>query len=298
MIDRPIFVVGTGRSGLSPLLDLVAYHPEFAWPSNYHNKIKNPKTAAYFSRFVELPLISGQIKYIRFMPAHAETYELWDRCYYGFRRPFRDLRKDDVTPHIINKFTQTMKDILEGHGKKRIIVEYSGWSRITFLKEIFPTAKFIHIIRDGRAVANSLTNVGFWHGWEGTSKWRWGDPGDELLEKLEKYGNSFIALAAVQWKMLVSNIQTTGCQLPSDDFMLIKYEDMVEDPLEVAAKCVKFCQVDGENQKFLNHLKTVTIVNANTSSYRIPAWKENYSTEQISMLDDLIGQDLCYFGYS
>ena len=56
-------------------------------------------------------------------------------------------------------------------GKREFIAEYSGWSRIAFFNEIFPHCRFIHIVRDGRAVANSLLNVSYWKGWEGIHKW-------------------------------------------------------------------------------------------------------------------------------
>src|SRR3712207_7426845 len=42
------------------------------------------------------------------------------------------------------------------------------------LSEIFKDAKFIHLMRDGRAVANSLLHVYFWSGWKGPGNWGWG----------------------------------------------------------------------------------------------------------------------------
>jgi len=43
--------------------------------------------------------------------------------------------------------------------------------RIGFLQAIFPDAKFIHIVRDGCAVANSRMNAPFWKGWQGLNTW-------------------------------------------------------------------------------------------------------------------------------
>ena len=56
-----------------------------------------------------------------------------------------------------------------------------------------------------------------------------GMPWPELLDKLAKYEDSFLALAAIYWKILVSNISEKSRLLPADDFLLVRYEDLVED---------------------------------------------------------------------
>jgi len=42
---------------------------------------------------------------------------------------------------------------IDSQKKPVFIHKYTGWSRIAFFKEIFPEARFVHVIRDGRAVA-------------------------------------------------------------------------------------------------------------------------------------------------
>ncbi|GAJ21506.1 unnamed protein product, partial [marine sediment metagenome] len=83
------------------------------------------------------------------------------------------------------------------------MIKLTGWSRIEYIKELFPDAKFIHILRDGRGVANSLINVDFWKGWEGPHKWRWGMLNEEKMKEWNKYDQSFVILAAMEWKILV-----------------------------------------------------------------------------------------------
>ena len=66
--------------------------------------------------------------------------------------------------------------------RNRLLIKITGWPRIGYLNEIFSDAKFIHILRDGRAVANSLINVEFWRGWQCPQNWRFG----RLTEKQQK----------------------------------------------------------------------------------------------------------------
>jgi hypothetical protein len=91
----------------------------------------------------------------------------------GFRRPCRDLLPQDVTLKKKEAIQNVVAQMLT-RKRNRLVVKITGWPRIGFLKEIFPDAKFIHILRDGRAVANSYINVPFWWGWRGLANWRWG----------------------------------------------------------------------------------------------------------------------------
>lgn len=88
-IEHPVFVIGTGRCGSTTLMDLIAYHPAFAWPSQYTARLPGLKRAAMFSKMVDLPVIGSRLKFKRFTPKHAENYEQWNRCFAGFAEPFR-----------------------------------------------------------------------------------------------------------------------------------------------------------------------------------------------------------------
>ncbi len=296
-IDRPLFVIGTGRSGLTPLMDLIAYHPAFAWPSQYNERWPKVRALSALSRVVDVPPFDSRLKYRRGVPKHTEGYPLWARCFPGFAEPFRDLEAADVTPYAERQFRDTVADILRYQRKPRFVAEYSGWSRIAFLKAIFPDARFIHIVRDGRAVAHSYTNVDWWNGWEGVYRWRLGVPDQETLDKLEGYRYSFLALAAVYWRILVRNIMDRSRELPAGDFLLLRYEDLVADPEKEAFRCIEFAGLEADDGRFRRHLRSVRIVDANRHRMRIPPWREALDEEQIRMFADLAGDELAEFDY-
>jgi hypothetical protein len=296
-VDRPVFVIGTGRSGLSPLMDLVAYHGAFAWPSQYNDRWPSRPELSALSKVVELPVIRGRLKFVRRVPKHAEAFRLWRWCFPGFAEPFRDLEASDVTPHVRRRFHQVVGAITRYQRKPRFIAEYSGWSRIRFLREIFPDAKFIHIVRDGRAVVHSLLTVRWWDGWHGVHRWRIGPPGPDVLEELERHGHSFTALAAAYWKILVANIADRGEELPEDDLLTVRYEDLVADPEKEARRCVAFAGLDPDDPAFLRHLRAVRIVDANHEHLRIPPWREAFDRRDLEVIEDVAGPELARFGY-
>lgn len=298
-VDRPVFVIGTGRSGLSPLMDLIAYHPAFAWPSQYHARFPAKPRVSRLSRVVDLPLVRSGLKFrVRpYMPVHDESYPFWDHLFHGFSQPFRDLLASDVTPWVRERVRRALAEIVRYQGKTHFVAEYSGWSRVEFLKAIFPEARFIHIVRDGRAVANSLTHVAWWRGWQGVHRWRLGVPEPALLEALEKYEHSFLALAGIYWKILIRNLVEKTSGLSADEFRLVRYEDLVADPPATARACIALAGLDADLPRFRAHLRTVAIVDANSQTMRIPSWRRNMSHEQIAMLDDLLGEELALFDY-
>lgn len=296
-IKKPVLVIGTGRSGLTPLMQLIAYHKDFSWPSQYNTRFPNHYGVSFISRIVELPFFNSRLKYMRFVPRHAEAFELWDNLFHGFRSPFRDLVADDVTPSVKNRFRHAVAQIMKYQRKPRFIAEYSGWSRIEFLRDIFPDAQFIHIVRDGRAVANSLTNIYYWMGWEGVYKWRWGALAEPLQRQWQKYDCSFLALAGIQWKILINNIMDKSSLLDKDSVLLIRYEDLVDNPETIAHQCLDFVGIDRNCRKFKKHSSTVKIVDANKQNFRIRAWRDNMSSKQMDMLNDLLADELARLDY-
>jgi hypothetical protein len=298
-IERPAFVIGTGRCGLSPLMDLIAFHRDFAWPSQYNDRFPKRLWLSRLSRLSDLGLLNGRVKFrlSRYVPHHSETFSLWDGIFAGFGRPARDLVAADVTGWVKQRFRQVVAEIVRHQGKQRFIAEYSGWSRVEFMREIFPAAQFVHIVRDGRAVAHSLIHVDYWEGWRGVHQWRWGVPEPALLEQLERYDGSFLALAAIQWKLLVRNLLDKTARLPDADLKLVRYEDLVGDPHSTALECARFLGVDPDSAHFRKHVQTVPIVDANTRTLRIPSWRKNLSSGQVRMLDDLLADELEHFGY-
>ena len=297
-VDSPVFVIGTGRCGTTALMDLIAYHGEFTWPSQYTARWPRRPQLAALSRIVELPPFTSRWRFTRYVPKHAENYSEWDERFPGFAEPFRDLVASDVTPLVKERIRASVRDLTRFQGKPRYITKYTGWSRIGFVKEIFPDAKFIHIVRDGRAVAYSYTTMPWWDGWAGAERSRWALP-ELMLRELERHDRSFVALAALQWRMLIDDISQASATLPDDDVLLLRYEDMVRDPIATARRGISFAGADPHDRRFEAHLDRAArrIVDPD-SRPSPPPWKRNLSPAQIEMVNELCAEQLRRFDYA
>ena len=97
--------------------------------------------------------------------------------------------------------------------------------RIRFLNKVFPDAKFIHIVRDGRAVVASLINVKFWKNlvpWilRGSTGAVNGNPDADEIE-----------LASYLWKAEIRQIYRDIKEIPSHRFYEITYENFTASPI-------------------------------------------------------------------
>ena len=68
----------------------------------------------------------------------------------------------------------------------------------------------VYVVRDGRAVVNSLINYPGWEGTKGIKKWRLGyTPNKEEMKFLNQNKHSLQSLAALEWKTIIKNINVT-----------------------------------------------------------------------------------------
>ena len=95
------------------LLDAVAFHPEFGWPSQYNMVLPGKPWVSKASRLADYPpFTSRRLKFSKFTPRHWEAYEFWNHLFHGFATPYRDLAADDVTELVRQKFHSAISDIL------------------------------------------------------------------------------------------------------------------------------------------------------------------------------------------
>jgi omega-hydroxy-beta-dihydromenaquinone-9 sulfotransferase len=296
-VSQPLFVIGTGRCGLTPVMDLLTVHRDLAWPSQYNRRFPDRPAISLLSRMVDhRPLASHRLGWR--LPVHDEAYPFWDGLFGGFAEPDRDLVASDVTPYVAEQLRSGVAGIQRYQGKPRFIAEYSGWSRIGFMRAVFPDARFVHVIRDGRAVANSFLNVSWWAGYRGVHRWQFGLPDAEETELLERFGDSFVARAGIHWRRLVRNIDAAAAQLDDSSYRVVRYEDLVREPVATTLETMAWAALATDDAVLARRMSKVPIVDANTTRFRIPSWRENLTAEQIAMLDVILERELAQFGYA
>lgn len=285
-IPKPIIVLGTGRCGSTVFHHVLSAHPGVMWLSNLCQRY--PTKPAWNRRAVTAmgsPLVRRILGW-RILP--SEAYRFWDRYTYGFGSACRDLVQADVTPRMKKQVRAAIAPMLTSE-RSRLLVKIAGWSRIGFLDEIFPDAKFVHIVRDGRAVTSSLLHVDFWRGWQGPQNWNAGMLSPEDQAVWEGHDRSFVALSALQWKIRTRAIEAARCQIDPARFREIKYETFCERPLETCREVLEFAEL-APSAAFDQHVQAAEIKDSNR-------WRDDLTDAQQAIVEDLLRDDLRRHGY-
>jgi omega-hydroxy-beta-dihydromenaquinone-9 sulfotransferase len=287
-ITKPIFIVGTGRCGSTLFHRLLATHPQLMWLSGFSHRFPDkPSLNRQAVTAVGSPLLKGILgRKIR----PAEAYGFWDAHAYGFSEPCRDLVRSDVSTKVKKQVRAALQALLTPE-RNRMLVKITGWPRIGFLNEIFEDAKFIHIKRDGRAVASSLLHVGFWRGWYGPQGWRAGLLSPEDQATWESYDRSFTALAGIEWRIQMRAMEAARRALDPKLFFEVKYEAFCEQPLETYRQVLEFAELPWSAELE----KAVKEASIRSTSNR---WRDDLTPAQQGILDNLLREDLQRYGYN
>jgi omega-hydroxy-beta-dihydromenaquinone-9 sulfotransferase len=288
-VTKPIFIVGTGRCGSTAFHTLLARHPRLMWLSGFAEEFPDrPEWNRWAVTAVGNPLVRAVFG-SRIKP--GENYGFWYRHAYGFAEPGRDLVRSDVTPRVRKQLLSVFGRMLTGP-RDRLLVKLTGWSRIGFLNEIFSDAKFIHIVRDGRAVASSLMHISSWQwrGWYGPYSWRYGPLSPEDQTTWEASERSFAVLAGLQWRIHTRAIESARRELDPRRFLQVRYEDFCAQPAETCQQVVEFSELP-DSPSFRRHVQAAAIKDMTNR------WRADLSEQQQRMLNDVLGDDLRRYCY-
>ena len=290
MIDRPVFIFGIGRSGTTLFLNVLAFHPDFAWFSNFSKRFPSHVSVAFLSRIHDIPMADRLFsKSLRYLPRPAESYSMLNYCTDSVFTAPKMLNASDVTESARRRYRAIVEDYMRIQGKSRFIQKHVGFARIRYLKAIFPDALFIHVYRDGRAIVNSMNNVTWWTGDLHTCWW-WGDMEPEYMREYLDSGKEPIVLAGIVWKTVMDLIDEECAELPDDQLIRIRYDEMISDLPGTMRKVVKFCGLR-ESQRFERHVRNMRVMNMDTK------WVKMLSDRQKELLRHCLDKHLMKYGF-
>ncbi|MEJ3745111.1 sulfotransferase [Actinomycetes bacterium KLBMP 9797] len=246
-------VVGTGRCGSTLVQEVLSRHPAVGFISGVDDKLARLNLSGRYNgrlyrRLAPRPAGMTSLKHSRRLlergrlrVAPSEAYQLLDRHVFGgFSRPCRDLTADDLTPFVERRLRHFFDDRIRRQGCDILLQHLTGWPRTGFLRAAYPDLRVIHVVRDGRAVANSWLQMGWWDGWRGPDNWLYGPLPAALRREWEEANRSFPVLAALGWKMLMEAFAQARAAHPAEQWLDVRYEDLVREPSEQAARMLAF----------------------------------------------------------
>jgi len=181
---KPIFIIGFPHSGTSVLTSIFKDHPLVAnW---------------------------------------TEASEVWEPYW---EENLQDDEYDKLTPKYekdvkqvdIMRISDAFNRFLKSQKKDRILNKNPrNTVRINYIKKIFPDAKIVHIIRDGREVVNSLTR----------------NTDGSTIEKI-----------CERWINSINEVKSQSSKILKSDFYEMYYEDFCDNPKKNISKAYEKCEL-------------------------------------------------------
>lgn len=210
--NKPIFIVGCQRSGTT-LLRLIL---------NAHSCIAIPEEARFLAPLLKYKNIDKNYKgaellTLRNYLKNNKQFALWNFDSFGFFAKLDSLESISLRDLIDLMFSSYC-----AYENKTIWGDKSlFFGSVPILHRLFPDARFIHIIRDGRDVFDS---------------WR----------KIDKT-KSNPAVISLDWAYKEKSINTAFDKLPDDKKLSVKYEDLINSPGQMIKKLCNFLEIPFEH---------------------------------------------------
>jgi hypothetical protein len=287
------FVLGTGRCGSTLVHEVLARHPAMAFVSNVQDRVPLPAWAGrwnnqLYARVPERFTTKGRLRF-----APSEGYRLLEREVSSIlSAPARDLTAGDVTPWLERR----TRALFEAHARAQnlpvFLHKFTGWPRARFLQRVFPEARFVHVIRDGRAVANSFLQMPWWRGYAGPDEWGWGPLSDPDRAAWEGSGRNFAVLAGLEWKLLLEAFELAKAEVQPGRWLEIRYEDFVAQPREMTADLLGFLGLEW-NATFERGFAGYAFREGRTAAFR-----KDLGMHDLDQLERCLAETLERYGYA
>lgn len=231
-VKKPIFIIGTGRSGTTILGIVLSIHRDIAF-------LNEPK-ALWNSAYDGEDLIG--------------SYNRGDATY--------RLDAEDASSDVIQAMHRMFGWYLTVTGAQRVADKYPELIfRVPFVRAIFPDAKFLFLARNGWDTCNSIEQwsgrlgkqhkCGEVHDWWGVDNRKWkllvkqivsNDPGLSPYSTEIAGFTKHLDMAAVEWIVTMREGLHLQKQYP-DAVHTVVYEKLTTNTKEVMEEICKFCEL-------------------------------------------------------
>jgi hypothetical protein len=299
--DTVFFVAGEMRSGTSWLRHSLSDHPEIACGQE----------GSFFGRGYdseEIPVYTGPVSSLTRALAlsrelktwHALPWNLWSD---GYDEDLRNLSRLCVDYFLSKEVARTGRRIVGDKSPQHT-------ENLDEIYEIYPDARIIHIVRDGRDVAVSAM-----HHWWRLARDREGGvfeltPEELLLsEGRSIFTQERLAQLARRWEYRTGKGSHDGTTLYGERYLEIRYEDLLVDTTSVFRKILEFLGAGSEDRVIERCLRSSSFERASSrrqgeedsaSFFRKGVagdWRDVFTERDRELYKQLAGERLVEFGY-
>ena len=286
------FVLGTGRCGSTVFHEILVGHPDVAFVSNLEDHVAALAGTTRWNSRLYRPARPTTTRKARLRFAPSEAYDALAREVSPMLvDPVRDLRRDDLTPWLERRLVSFFEARRHAQGRTHLSHKLTGWPRAELLAAAFADARFVHVHRDGRAVASSWLQMPWWRGHLGPSAWHFGPLPDDLAERWERSGRSFVALAGLGWVLLMRRYREVRTSIGAGRWTDLPYERLVEDPDGSFASILDFLGLDADAEFDRWRSRWPLHLDARDR------FRSDLGPDAVAVLDDVMADELGAWGY-
>jgi Sulfotransferase family len=231
-------------------------------------------------------------------PDGTVTPELVEKLFSHRRFPRLGLEPERVADLVRDEqkhYVQFVVELFDLHGRaegKPLVGEKSpGYVKhLATMHELFPQARFVHLIRDGRDVALSAL------------AWK---KAERSLGRYPTWQDDPLSTAAIWWEWHVRLGRETGASLGPDLYYELRYESLVHDPDEECRKLCGFLDVPYEEAMLRFHEgRTRTKPGLGAKASWLPvtpglrSWRRQMPTQDVARFEAACGPLLRELGYA
>ncbi len=217
----------------------------------------------------------------------SNTFKYWEVKREAIIKQIKKVEEDIDLRVLIDCIYKAFLNRIEGKTRWGCKVPYFS-AHIKTLVKIFPEAQFIHIIRDGRAVYQSMLEC-------------------TLMPNIRSFPKSPFVIGWM-WLRLTTYAQRDGQPLRKN-FLTIQYEHLLADPEKIERQIANFLSEDSnelskdyfdniEQNKLLRNDNIEMYVKPNIDSSKANRWKDELTNFQICAFQEMTSKELKKFGYT
>ncbi len=258
------FIVGSARSGTTLLRTMLNAHPQVAVPPE--------------SRFIVELYRGDEVtvdSFLASLGAH-KRFKTWEL---PVESVAQELAGRSSVPYA-EAISAGYRAYASARGKQRWGDKTPRYiEHIPLLARLFPSARFVHLVRDGRDVALSYADVPF--------------------------GPKSVTKAAQLWSARVSAGMSAGRSLPQGRYLELRYEELVDDPETQAKALCDFLRLvfapemlePGRAHREV--LKRAALYNPKVTGKisRSRSWTQQMPRSQVELFEAVAGDVLARLGY-
>jgi hypothetical protein len=283
-----LFIVGCPRSGTTLLQRLVDAHPRIAMTPETHWIPRwiqrKPGKGLTADGLVTRKFARKLVNHSRFLELELTSSEFMNLVAVNQGAPYE-------------RFISNLFD-LYGHRQGKPIVgdKTPGYARdLPTLHRLWPSARFVHLIRDGRDVCLSILD------WTRAKNWK----SDEGAARFRTWADDPIGTAALWWEWHVRLAREAGTELGKALYHEVRYESLVANAADECRALCEFLDVNWDDSMVrAYHERAITNPGMDSKHPWLPVtiglrdWQSQMAPGAIRRFEAIAGKLLEELGYS